>query len=62
MVSGANSASLESDDMDITSLEMFQSYIKNAYITDPITGHVYAELKVTQENDEIILQTLKQMK
>lgn len=54
MVSGANSASLENDDMNTTSLEMFQSYIKNAYITDPITGHVYAELKVTQENDEII--------
>ena len=54
MVSGANSASLENDDMNTTSLEMFKSYIKSAHITDPVTGKVYAVLKIIQKNGGII--------
>jgi len=47
-------SSLKNDDMNTIGLNLFQLYIKNAYVINPDTGKVYAQLKARQQGNEIV--------
>ncbi len=47
-------SSLKNDDMNTIGLNLFQLYIKSAYVVNPKTGKVHAQLKALQQGDDIV--------